>query len=626
MTNRARLAKALDAIVIAIMVVAIIAELAVDVDTCILGRHVTLKATWRIVLWAVLVATVRHLIVRRPSLLQRVRDFALRHDLWRPQPDPLALAPLRAREIFAVLAFYSALTVIVLWDQVTHPFAVPDPGDPLFVIWRMSWIAHQLNADPAHLFDANIFHPQRLTLAYSDASLVSAIFAVPLAWLGVHQVIAYTITLLMATPLAGLAVFLLVRSLVNRSDAALVSGLLFTFCAFRFSRYSQLEYTITHWAPLALYFTHRAFANRRWRDHFLTGLVLGLQALTSLYYGLFLATFLAAFVLALIVTRHARFGAAFRHLAFSAAVAVLLALPVTIPYWEVKRQLGERSTGEVRTYSAVPADYLSPSWRSVYAGHGRKAENAERELFPGFTPITLAVVGLWPPLSPMRVAYGLGLAFAVDASMGLNGEIYYWMYELLPPIRGVRVPARFAMLVVLILSVLAGFGVARIVTRLGRASRYAVVAVLAAISVIEARPILALETLPRVAPSVYQALPTDHQVVLADLPFPGSIADAWMNCHYLYFSTFHWHRLVNGYSGAFPPDFAFSLERMKQFPSDDALAYLRGLGVEYVVIHQRFYGPTDYTRVVNGLAQRSDVQLVTTATWEGHEARLYQLR
>ena len=53
------------------------------------------------------------------------------------------------------------------------------------VTWVLGWVAHQLPHAPAHIFDANIFYPERNTLAYSETLLVPGLLAAPLHWLGV---------------------------------------------------------------------------------------------------------------------------------------------------------------------------------------------------------------------------------------------------------------------------------------------------------------------------------------------------------------------------------------------------------------------------------------------------------
>ena len=65
----------------------------------------------------------------------------------------------------------------------------------------------------------------------------------------------------------------------------------------------------------------------------------------------------------------------------------------------------------------------------------------------------------------MRIAYTLALVVAVDGSFGLNGGYYPLLYTYVAPYRGLRAPARFSMFVGLTLSLLAGYGAARILER-----------------------------------------------------------------------------------------------------------------------------------------------------------------
>ena len=60
------------------------------------------------------------------------------------------------------LALFVVLTAVMTWPQVLRMSdGVHDPGDPLMVTWVLGWVAHQLPRAPAHLFDANIFYPER---------------------------------------------------------------------------------------------------------------------------------------------------------------------------------------------------------------------------------------------------------------------------------------------------------------------------------------------------------------------------------------------------------------------------------------------------------------------------------
>jgi hypothetical protein len=85
----------------------------------------------------------------------------------------------RSGEAALILGFFVALTVILTWPQAAHLRThVPWYDDALLSIWRIAWIAHAIGS-PASLTDANIFHPELRTLAYTDAVLLQGLIAAP---------------------------------------------------------------------------------------------------------------------------------------------------------------------------------------------------------------------------------------------------------------------------------------------------------------------------------------------------------------------------------------------------------------------------------------------------------------
>src|SRR5262249_22765732 len=157
-------------------------------------------------------------------------------------------------------------------------------GDPLFNIWRIAWVNHQIIRNPLHLFDANIYYPARYTLTDSDSVIVPSLMVAPLSWLGVHQAVVYTVLMILSFGLSGITMYYFVRSLTGRRDAALIAGGLFALYPYRFEHYSHLELQMTMWMPLALLALHRVLDRGRPRDGLLVGLFYGLQMLSSMYY------------------------------------------------------------------------------------------------------------------------------------------------------------------------------------------------------------------------------------------------------------------------------------------------------------------------------------------------------
>ncbi|MEO7273618.1 MAG: hypothetical protein ABIX28_11590 [Vicinamibacterales bacterium] len=599
------------------------------------GLRLSFRSGWRIAVWALGLLVVRHLAYRRFPLHRRLGAgfAAAARSQAAPGPDPLPLGPPRSRASrlaigLGVVALFWALTLVMTYPQVTmmNRGISPDIGDPLFSTWRLAWVAHQLPRDPLHLFDGNIFHPAKQTLAFSDAMLVPSLTAAPLLWMGMHQLYVYNVLLLSGFAFSGAAMFLLVRSLTGHTGAALIAGFVFAFLPYRYMHYAHLELQMAQWMPMTLWALHRTFSAGRVRDGLLTGLFLACQALSSFYYGIFFATFLIPVGLALLLgAEPARRWPAIKALAVGAVLAAVLVVPVTRPYFAARQSVGERPLSEVDFYSALPQDYLVAHPRNLMMGPlsvGRGSQ--ERELFMGVVTPVIAIAALWPPLSAARMGYGAGLALAFELSLGTNGKLYPWMREHLVPFRGLRVPARMAIVVGLALAVLVGYAVARI-SRAGssRAAQIAAVVVIALPIAYEYRSRLPLRVMWTSPSPAYATLPPGPDAVLLELPL--ITPDVALEPIYMYFSTFHWRPLANGYSGFAPPAYGQLLTRMKHFPDDESLAAIRARDVEYVIVHGAFYEPAAYRAVIAAMDQRPDLHYESQTRWEARETRVYRV-
>ena len=130
----------------------------------------------------------------------------------------------------------------------------------------------------------------------------------------------------------------------------------------------------------------------------------------------------------------------------------------------------------------------------------------ERALFPGVMPIVLTAAALAPPVGFVRLAYVAGLFVAFDGSLGFHGLLYPYLYDWFPPVRGLRVPARFSVIVGLSLAILAGFGMRRWLLRLSRGWSTAAFGAVVMLLAIDLGPSLELQTVWREPPSIYAAL------------------------------------------------------------------------------------------------------------------------
>jgi hypothetical protein len=511
--------------------------------------------------------------------------------------------------------------------------AVHDDGDPLLNTWALTWVAHQLPRAPAHLFDANIFYPERRTLAFSETLLAPAVIVAPLHWLGVGPLLVYNIVFLSGFIVSGAGVALLVRDLTGKGSAGIIAGIVFAFLPYRIDHYPHLQLQQTQCLPLALWAFHRLLASGRLRDGLLVGVFTAGQVLSCMYYGLFLVPFLGVVCGTMLIAERRMPRERLTALVAAVALAIVAVIPVGRAYMGAHRIVGERRIDEVANGSARWRNYLAPAELNALYGEVFKGfMQSERRLFPGFAAIALAIVALWPGRSTdrqskrVKLAYGLGLVLAFDLSLGLHGFTYRMLYDYVLPFRGLRIPARMGIMVGFSLAVLAGLGAARVA---GRArsdrERRLIVAGLAVIMLVEyASKPLDLQQIPTAPPETYSDIVKDRgdSPTTAIFEFPAAPINDPI---YMYYSTFHWQHLVNGYSGFFPPSYGRLSNALPGFPDIESMDAIKSRGARYLVIHgERLFG-NRYEMLVADLDHRVDMTLVSRRPWQRREISAYRL-
>jgi hypothetical protein len=180
---------------------------------------------------------------------------------------------------------------------------------------------------------------------------------------------------------------------------------------------------------------------------------------------------------------------------------------------------------------------------------------------------------------------------------GLSGPtLYAWLYQNVPGFDGLRVPARFIVVVSLALAVLAGRGASSLAARLPRGAG-AVFSVFAGVVLIAEgyagpTPLAPFDPHQHDRGALNAWLGAAPPGGLLEFPAAGP-GFAPFTVTYQYNTLFHRHPVVNGYSGTgyalqdFLADSASPL--LRAFEVQDALHGLRRLGVRYLVLHQALF-------------------------------------
>jgi hypothetical protein len=344
-----------------------------------------------------------------------------------------------------------------------------------------------------------------------------------------------------------------------------------------------------------------------------------------MYYGLFLTMYVAVFGAVLIARQKVRNRQVWQ-VAGALSVAGLLVAPLVLVYVRSAPERGDRPREAVTAFSAVPGDYArTGSHNPLYRAVLPRPIHAERALFPGAATIALAVAGAWPPLTAWRTAAIAAGVVAFDGSLGLNGILYRVLYRLFRPLHSVRVPARFAILVVLTLAMLAGSGAARLLARLRTAGARAIaVTALTVLIVADAWPHSDRLPVWQSPPSIYAALPA-RGAVLFEFPVHSPADRFGENLPYMYFSIWHWRPMVNGYSGFIPASYHSLLQGVSTFPDAPALTHLEKIGVTHIALHCRLWEPDVCLSTMARLDATPGVRRLARAEWYGAPSTLYEL-
>jgi hypothetical protein len=165
---------------------------------------------------------------------------------------------------------------------------------------------------------------------------------------------------------------------------------------------------------------------------------------------------------------------------------------------------------------------------------------------------------------------------------------------VLPAFTSFRAPARFGVLALLAIAVLAGLGAAPLLARASSRRRRLVSALLIAGLSLEywSAPVGTRPAETEVPP-VYAWLAAQPPSVVLELPLPTPQTLWQFETSHQYQSIYHWQRLVNGYSGYAPHAYLRLLEAMRDFPSEPSMALLRARQVDLVIFHHRYLDPEE---------------------------------
>jgi len=542
-----------------------------------------------------------------------------------------------------VFLLFLILTIIITFPLVLEInsyipgfYSTDEPFGTLWNLWRVkySWNNHlSLRYTPliAYPFGLDMFRSGYIP--YLDVMLMYFLTIITM------PVVTYNLLLLLNLFLSGILTYFLAFYLFKNRLAAIFSGIIFAFCPYQFIRLWQHPgLTYNQWLPLSL------LSLILLKENFSKAIaLLFIFSLLLLYsfdqHIMLFGSFIIVLFLVYLLICHRKKSLFKQDLIFYKRTVALWGLVLVIlllQYFPIIKNTFKFSSStpasafnpyhrpfeDLFAQSARPLSYLLPAL--VHPVFGKFTEQfigsqlygislTEHTLYLGWVPLVLAFAAIrrWRRNKKLRITnYELRVTDNEDFYIGFfvflaliawffsqppwwkigPFKIFmpsFFIYKVLPMLRAY---CRFGIVVMLAVSVLAGYGLKFILAKLRTtASRIMITGLFCALVLFEFwnyPPFKVIDVSER--PAVYYWLkgqPKDF--VIAEYPIDADSP----NEMYKFYQTFHEKKIING---TIPGTKANKIAKtITKLSSLDTAVVLKGMGVRYTLVHRDEYLKTE---------------------------------
>lgn len=527
--------------------------------------------------------------------------------------------------LFFVFFIFFFLAVYITYPLIFHlGDYVTGFGDELFIAWNHNWVIHALFTDPLNIFNANIYFPYKNTLAFSEPFFTSSILSIIPVLLIRQPIAAVNFIFISSIMLTGFAVYLLCLNLTKNHLASLICAFLLIFSPAFLDKKTHLQVIALEHIPFSILFTFLYLKKQRFVYLIFSALFFLLQMYNSFMPGYFLVFFYAIFLGVLFFFQKKEAQKLINKKTLGLIlITLLLIIPVIYPYLKISKELnGKRDIRDAIHFALQPEDFLVTNEHSrlnsvlnLIENPGKYAVNAE--IKPGFIGFVFSILVL---ISLIRLPYYwrkrnvyylsffstgiLGLILSLGPALHLGRQTIHFpfliplpyaiFYYILPGFQGFRNSARFEMLFILLLTIPIAILLADWFKKIKK--KQVIVSLILVIGIvlefswpIKFFPILQTKNFPF---EHHFLVTTPINSSYIEMPiynwnmFPYSGEEIERE----YFSTLHFRKTVNGYSGFSPYPWQDMTYRLAQnFPDENSVQEIKKIGINYLIVHEDEY-------------------------------------
>ncbi|MBT3350212.1 MAG: hypothetical protein HOC91_10460 [Nitrospinaceae bacterium] len=538
---------------------------------------------------------------------------------------------LRVRSHLWVFLICVVAALGMTWPTVLHLAENTVPTkymDVSLYYWNLWWFKMallDLGTNP--VYTSYLFAPIGTTLASHTLTPYYGLIGIPLQLLfGLSA--TFGLIYLSTFILSVLGMYLLIYHLTEDRQSSLVGAIIFTFAPWHMLHAKfHLNLLSIQFIPLFILYLLKLLERPGAKYAILAGVYMALTALSDWNYLLFILLFVLVFLIwAYLNEKGAMTQPKFLYaLCGMMGVCLFLVSPFLIPLLRVilSGEINIAGEGGAREYSADLAAFFVPSnlhplWGDSVFIRGLYSKLSggvsEGTVFLGYTALFLGVVGvlrveqrltrLWVAVFALFLVLSLGPDLQVFGKeyLGFTRLPYNWLIQHTPILKGARVPARFTVMTVLALSVLAGLGLKKILLGFAPRQRALFSTMVAGLILFEfmAKPVFTEMKVPE----PYKKFAQDkgaYSILDVPVAMPQNVN------LYMAYQTVHQKPIISGYiSRVIPKNWKFINEdpfvRLLHYPELITPATLDTMPVglirnkiKYVLVHRnnKFYNVVD---------------------------------
>jgi hypothetical protein len=458
--------------------------------------------------------------------------------------------PLRDLSILAFLGYIVAAFIMLgphvfPLDHISE--STYSQEDAYICLWGLWWTKHSVLEGLNPYWTNFLFYPMGTSLAFHAYPLTYGLVSLPFQWLIEDVpglVVALNGIILLSFVFSGFGAYLLASHVTGSRLAGWVAGIIFAFMPFHSLNRVTLHLLAIEFIPFYILSLVRLSENPSPRRAMVMGLCFALTYYSSLEYALYLFMFSGFwFVYKLLFAFRDITRKHIRALAWSCVIFLLLTSPLLSQQMKAYSEYDsaiQQDFEEVTFWSPALLSFVTPSRVHPWYGQGLASAGELTDVRPqkwgmrsetsiGWVALVLAAVGLLGHKNGKRIFWLVAGLFFFLLSLGpflrVTGEWfseiplpYLFIYEWVPLFRSGRDPTRFIPLAMMMLSVLAAFGVDSLLLHFkGVRSRFLVTMLFSALILFESLTAWTGSYRPSL-PSVYSQLARAKQdVAVIDL-------------------------------------------------------------------------------------------------------------